>query len=137
MLFVCILNVKCSCKFKWVYPVFPSVYSVLVYHRYTNANIGSEWVITQLNIFPTLEHTNSANNGWYHLVHFFLLFSSDFHFTCWTSFFSNLYRFIGPVGRVFANGLGDLGSIPVHVIPKTQKMVLDTALLNTRQHIKG
>ena len=28
--------------------------------------------------------------------------------------------------RVFANGPGDLGSIPGRVIPKTQKMVLDT-----------
>ena len=29
--------------------------------------------------------------------------------------------------RVFANGLGDLGSTPSQVIPKTQKMVLDAA----------
>ena len=36
---------------------------------------------------------------------------------------------------VFANGQGDQGSIPVSVIPKTQKMVLDAALLNT-QHYK-
>ena len=38
------------------------------------------------------------------------------------------------VGRVFANGAGDLGSIPGHVIPKTLKMVLDTSLLNTQQY---
>ena len=38
------------------------------------------------------------------------------------------------VSRVFANGLGDLGSIPGHVIPKTFKMVLDTSLLNTQQY---
>ena len=37
--------------------------------------------------------------------------------------------------RVFANGLGDLGSIPGRVIPKTQKMVLDASLLST-QHYK-
>ena len=37
--------------------------------------------------------------------------------------------------RVFANGLGDLGSILGRVIPKTQKMVLDASLLNT-QHYK-
>ena len=36
---------------------------------------------------------------------------------------------------VFTNGLGDLGSIPSQVIPKTQKMVLDASLLNT-QHYK-
>ena len=49
-------------------------------------------------------------------------------------------KFIGPVGRVFANGPGDLGSIPVRVIPKTLKMVLDTSLLITQQYklrIKG
>ena len=37
--------------------------------------------------------------------------------------------------RVFANGPGDLGSIPGWVIPKTQKMVLDATLLNA-QHYK-
>ena len=37
--------------------------------------------------------------------------------------------------RVFANGSGDLGSIPGQVIPKTQKMILDATLLNT-QHYK-
>ena len=42
---------------------------------------------------------------------------------------------IGLVGKVFANGPGDQGSIPGRVIPKTQKMVLDAALLNT-QHYK-
>ena len=39
------------------------------------------------------------------------------------------------MSRVFANGLGDWSSIPGRVIPKTQKMVLDTALLST-QHYK-
>ena len=49
-------------------------------------------------------------------------------------------RLIGLVGRVFANGPGDLGSIPGRVIPKTLKMVLDITLLNTQQYkvrIKG
>ena len=44
------------------------------------------------------------------------------------------------MGRVFANGPGDLGSISGQVIPKTFKMVLDTSLLNTQQYqvcIKG
>ena len=44
------------------------------------------------------------------------------------------------MGRVFANGLGDLGSIPGRIILKTLKMVLDTSLLNTQQYkvrIKG
>ena len=34
---------------------------------------------------------------------------------------------------MFANGPGDLGSIPGHVIPKTLKMVLDTFLLNSNK----
>ena len=42
---------------------------------------------------------------------------------------------IGLAVRVFANGPGDLGSIPGRVIPKTLKMELDTTLLNT-QHYK-
>ena len=39
------------------------------------------------------------------------------------------------MSTVFANGLGDWVSIPGRVIPKTQKIVLDAALLNT-QHYK-
>ena len=54
-------------------------------------------------------------------------------------YFKQLYalnnRDIGPAVRVFANGPGDLGSIPGRVIPKTLKMELDTTLLNT-QHDK-
>ena len=42
---------------------------------------------------------------------------------------------IGLVGRVFANGSGNLGSIPGYVIPKTLKMVLNASLLNI-QHYK-
>ena len=39
------------------------------------------------------------------------------------------------MGRVFANGQGDRGSIPGRVILKTQKLVLDVTLFNT-QHYK-
>ena len=39
--------------------------------------------------------------------------------------------------RVFANGPGDQGSIPVQVIPKTQKMILDASLLNTQLYKVG
>ena len=38
------------------------------------------------------------------------------------------------VGRVFANGPGDLGLIVGRVTPKAQKMVLDTTLLSTQQY---
>ena len=38
------------------------------------------------------------------------------------------------MSRVFANSPGDQGSIPGGVIPKTQKMILDPALLNTQYY---
>ena len=41
---------------------------------------------------------------------------------------------------MFVNDLGDLGSIPGCIIPKTLKIVLDTSLLNTQKYkvrIKG
>ena len=38
------------------------------------------------------------------------------------------------MGRVFNNDPGDLGSVPVRVIPKTLKMVLYISLLNTQQY---
>ena len=44
------------------------------------------------------------------------------------------------MSRVFTNGPGDQVSIPGLVIPKTQKMVLDAALLSTQYYkvrIKG
>ena len=40
--------------------------------------------------------------------------------------------FSGLVGRVFANGPGDLGSIPGRVIPKILKTVIYTSMLNTQ-----
>ena len=40
------------------------------------------------------------------------------------------------VGGMFVNGSKDWGPITDQVIPKTQKIVLDTSLLNT-QHYKG
>ena len=60
---------------------------------------------------------------------------SKFSFNGIFSIFSSPYRDIGPAVRVFANGPGDLGSIPGRVIRKTLKMELDTTLLNT-QHYK-
>ena len=38
------------------------------------------------------------------------------------------------MSRVFTNGPGDQGSIPGWVIPKTQKMVIDAALINTQYY---
>ena len=45
-----------------------------------------------------------------------------------------IYKYI-VLGRVFTNGLGDQGSIPGRVMPKTQKIVLGISLFNT-QHYK-
>ena len=45
------------------------------------------------------------------------------------------YHAIGLMSGTFANDPKDRSSIPDRVIPKTQKMVLDAALLNT-QHYK-
>ena len=54
---------------------------------------------------------------------------------CYVNYVNIYTPDIGLAVRVFANGPGDLGSIPGRVIPKTQKMVLDASLLNT-QHYK-
>ena len=43
-------------------------------------------------------------------------------------------RAIDQMSWVFANCLGDWGSIPGRVIPKTQKMVLDAILFNTQHY---
>ena len=47
---------------------------------------------------------------------------------------------LGLTSRVFVIGLGDLGSTQGWVIPRTLKIVLDAALLNTQRYkarIKG
>ena len=54
--------------------------------------------------------------------------------------FHSLFDYVNPTPisimvRVFANGPGDLCSIPGQVIPMTQKMLLDASLFNT-QHYK-
>ena len=55
-------------------------------------------------------------------------------FMYFTMIITIINRLNGLVGRVFANGPGDLGSIPGRVIPKTLNMVPDTCLLNTQQY---
>ena len=47
-----------SCMYILTYIVFPSVYSVLVYHGYTTANISPWWVGIWLNILPIPKHSN-------------------------------------------------------------------------------
>ena len=67
-----------------------------------------------------------------------LIYLFDTKFDTFYCIYDSYIFFIPDIGlavRVFANGPGDLGSIPGRVIPKTQKMVLDASLLNT-QHYK-
>ena len=69
---------------------------------------------------------------------FFPQISSDrkyFFLSCPRHCDRGLIVVIGMMVRVFANGQGDLGSIPGQVIPKTQKMVLYASFFNT-QHYK-
>ena len=73
-------------------------------------------------------------------VHIIVLFSPSIKFFFAKNKNATTVWLICLVGRVFANGLGDLGSILGQVIPKTLKMVLDTSLLNIKQYkvcIKG
>ena len=52
----------------------------------------------------------------------------------------NGIRTIGLMSRVLANGQGNRGSLPGRVKPKTQKMLLNTTLINTQHYnvcIKG
>ena len=44
------------------------------------------------------------------------------------------YQLIGVVGRVFAKGPEEMGSVPSGLIPNTFKMVRDASLLNTQQY---
>ena len=74
--------------------------------------------------FPLL--TKHSKNSHLILIIYTCLYSFDWH--------------IGLGNRVFANDPGDRDSIPGRVIPKTQKMALDTSLFNTQHykvHIKG
>ena len=77
-----------------------------------------------------LQNRNVSTFFYKKFISFGLLCFSIF---CWICF--HYLPDIGLAVRVFANGPGDLGSIPGRVIPKTQKMVLDASLLNT-QHYK-
>ena len=61
-------------------------------------------------------------------------FYGCFRFCAPGKILATMHRLIDLVGRVFANGSEDLGSIPGRVLPKTLKMLLDTALVNTQQY---
>ena len=69
----------------------------------------------------------------YLFIYLFILLVSGLEIFCKLEEISVILH--GRMSRVFTNVLGDQDSIPGRVIPKTQKMVLDAALLNA-QHYK-
>ena len=64
-----------------------------------------------------------------------LLHFNQIKFVAWKYLFL-IRANIGLMSSLLANGPGDRGSIPDRVIPKTKKMLLEAALLNS-QHYKG
>ena len=82
--------------------------------------------IIKINLFSLNNLFNNNNNNYYYYYYYY--------------YYSFRKPDIGIMVRVFANGLGNLGSIPGRVIPKTLEMVLDASLLNTqhyKERIKG
>ena len=72
---------------KWAHLVIPSIYSVFVYHRYINANIGPWWIWTWLNIFPIPKHQNfSSSSSFTYFLLFYILIQS-FLFLIFNTFF--------------------------------------------------
>ena len=72
------------------------------------------------------------------------MLSQEVSSTIFKGFGKTRPRSPGPLANTlltrFANGPGDLGSIPGRVLPKPLEMVLDTSLLHTQQYkvrIKG
>ena len=65
-IFLVYIYILCFSMSKWAYIAFPSVYSVLVSHRYTNANIGA-CIGNQLNFL----HTTKQPNNMYEKIIFF------------------------------------------------------------------
>ena len=108
------------------------IYTLLYGFKYSYL-IQIIYTVVWFQVF--LSNTNNLHTDvWFQV---FLSNTNNLHTVIWFQvFLSNictpLYGFIGLVGRVFANGPGDLGSIPCCVIPKTLKIVLDTSLLNTQ-----
>ena len=103
-----------------------------------SVKVMSEWIEVEIGEGELNVGKNFSNAATSSLCKY-IWFDKNQHFIFFFFFFLlvyiDCYRDIGPAVRVFANGPGDLGSIPGRVIPKTLKMELDTTLLNT-QHYK-
>ena len=75
-------------------------------------------------------HIANENGDYSHQRYFYLHTHTHTHTHTYIYIYIYIYVHwpIGIVGRVFANGLGDQGSIPAQVIPKIQNTVLDVSL---------
>ena len=97
---------------------------VNVGHRITRCNVN-----LSLSVITPLQH-NSCYKDYLVSKH-----GQRYWSCCWFMCGMPNNRALGLMSKVFANGPRDMGSIPGWVMPKTRKMVLDTALLST-QHYK-
>ena len=94
-----------------------------------NTYVRTKWILESTNLFvdlPILKYILilSLNLQQPSLYIFYMYIT---YFMYYTYLLYMCYRVIDLMSRVFANGPGDRGSS--RVIPMTQKMVLDTALL--------
>ena len=118
----------------------------LLAERYnTKSNVKLGRFRSQLQASYVSSHTeklwyNETVCLWMTIYIYIYIQESAEKFRSWQRLYYAINQAIGLMSRVFTNGPGDRGSIPGRVIPKTQKMVLDAALLN-KQHnmvrIKG
>ena len=123
--------IRCGSKIKWSNPgkgVAPSPTPWCSSYRKGNLRVTLDYGRQQLYLLYGI----STIVGYLmpNLLYTYISNIYNFGWVLW-----HINRDIGPAVRVFANGPGDLGSIPGRVIPKTLKMELDTTLLNT-QHYK-
>ena len=107
---------------------------------YKNSEFNT-WGVLFRRICRTLPHHSSVINSskkgacvytsLYHYKQITHVSSLAVHSFSWIILFLFMIAFVG----TFTEDLGDWGSIPGWVIPKTQKMILDVSLLNS-QHYK-
>ena len=109
------VNVRSRLEFELAY------YDVVVKHiRHTHTHTHTYMCVCACLYVYIYTHTHNVTHKKVH-PNFYIKdqFSSKTH--------THIHTHIRLVGRVFANGPQALGSIPGIVIPKTLKMVLDTA----------
>ena len=125
----------CFMTYQPLWVILCPVMFILIYTIY---HLEAKWYVVSLYIYICIYHKwyiySKVTCSLTKLVLYIYIYIYMYVCVCVCN------RLIGPLGRVFTNGLGDRGSIPGRVIPKTLKMVLNTSLLNTQQYkvrIKG